>query len=154
LLIRRACFERVGGFETEFRGLYEDQVFLSKMALHFPMVVIPDVLDHYRQHPASACSRGIESGDYDPNGLHPARRRYLFWLETYCDERSIDNRRLRRALNRELWPYRSAFNASLHRIRHRAPEPFRRAIRRVLPWELRFRVKNLGATLVGRVRRG
>ena len=114
LLIRREAYEAIGGFEPSFRGLYEDQVFLSKIALERAIVVIPDVLDYYRQHAGSCCHQGVATGEYHPDGLHPARRRYLFWLEEYCQKRGVTDPELWQALEREAWPYRSRVNEFIH----------------------------------------
>lgn len=83
LLVRRDAYEAIGGFEPSFRGLYEDQVFLSKMTATQPVVVIDEILDHYRQHSESCCYRNMARGDYDLEGLHPARGRYLRWLRDH-----------------------------------------------------------------------
>jgi glycosyltransferase involved in cell wall biosynthesis len=108
LIVRREAFEAIGGFESSFRGLYEDQAFLSKMAALFPIVVIDDVLDFYRQHATSCCYQGIVAGEYHPNLLHPSRRRYLVWLEGFLSMRQISDAGVWRALRRELRPYRLA----------------------------------------------
>ena len=89
LLVRRDAYERIGGFEPSFRGLYEDQVFLSKMALWHPVVVTDQVLDRYRQHSQSCCYRAIETGEYHPEDLHPARLRYLRWMLRYSREHRV-----------------------------------------------------------------
>ena len=38
LLVRRETVEKVGGFETNFRGMFEDQAFLAKLYLHAPFL--------------------------------------------------------------------------------------------------------------------
>jgi glycosyltransferase involved in cell wall biosynthesis len=143
LIVRRAAFERVGGFEPEFRGLYEDQVFLSKMAATHPVMLIEDVLDYYRQHAGSSCYQGIQTGDYHPELPHPARYRYLSWLEAYCRRQGVVDAALRRALRRQLRPYRWKVVGYWHTarivgtdrlkawVRRTLPEPARRALRRV-----------------------
>lgn len=105
LLIRRDAYEALGGFEEEFRGLYEDQVFLSKMTLAYPVVVIEEVLDHYRQHSESCCFKSIGTGEYDPFGDHAARQRYLLWLQAYCARTGCHDRVIDRELRRQLRPY-------------------------------------------------
>jgi glycosyltransferase involved in cell wall biosynthesis len=106
LLIRRHAYESVGGFEPSFKGLYEDQVFLSKMVLHHSVVTTDQVLDRYRQHSESCCYRAITTGEYHPVDLHPARLRYLQWLESYCDDRNIYDPIIRRALRSQIRKYR------------------------------------------------
>ncbi len=133
LLIRREAYEAIGGFEPSFRGLYEDQVFLSKIALARSIVVIPEVLDHYRQHAGSCCHQGVASGEYHPDGLHPARRRYLLWLEDYCRERGVADRELLQALERELWPYRSRVNELIYTAPRAALSVAKNALRQYAP---------------------
>lgn len=137
LIFRRDAFDAVGGCEPEFRGLYEDQVFLSKMAASFPVVVIPDVLDHYRQHEASCCNQALKSGEYDPYDLHPARNRYLTWLERYCGERRINHPGLHRALRAQLRPYRSRIARAAYRARRVWPNAIADLLRRNTPPPLR-----------------
>jgi len=105
LLVRRDAYEAVGGFEPSFRGLYEDQVFLSKMAATQPIVVIAEVLDYYRQHAASCCSVAVTTGEYDPGDYHPARAHYLRWLRGYMAGIGLDDPVLKRAVARQLLPY-------------------------------------------------
>jgi glycosyltransferase involved in cell wall biosynthesis len=138
LIIRREAFEAIGGFEAEFRGLYEDQVFLSKMTATHPVVVIPEVLDHYRQHSASCCYRAMETGDYDPVDLHPARGTYLAWLERYCRETGVRDRALLRSIRRQIWPYRSAVGRFAHYLRRTLPIQVVEALRRHLPPRVRW----------------
>ena len=105
-MIRRDAYESVGGFEPNFRGLYEDQVFLSKMVLWHSVVITDQVLDRYRQHSESCCYRAIETGEYHPVDPNPARLRYLRWLESYCRDQGIDDPAIGRALRRQLGRYR------------------------------------------------
>ncbi|WP_125954978.1 glycosyltransferase family A protein [Novosphingobium sp. MD-1] len=102
LLVRRDAYLRIGGFEPSFRGLYEDQVFLSKMTATHPVVVIEEVLDYYRQHSESCCYRSLARGEYDLEGLHPARGRYLKWLRDYLKTIGVADPVLSRALRRQL----------------------------------------------------
>jgi glycosyltransferase involved in cell wall biosynthesis len=133
LIVRREAFDAVHGFETAFRGLYEDQAFLSKIAATQAVVVISEVLDHYRQHAGSSCYRGIETGDYHPRFLNPARRRYLVWLDAYCKENGIADPAVLRALRRELRPYESRLGGLLFNAKVIVLPPMRRALQRWLP---------------------
>ncbi len=54
-LIRRRLFAQVGGFEPNFRGLYEDQVFFAKALIRAPAFVADQTWAKYRQH-AQSCS--------------------------------------------------------------------------------------------------
>jgi glycosyltransferase involved in cell wall biosynthesis len=117
LLARRDVVLKVGGFEEDFRGLYEDQVFLSKMCFEAPVYVVTDVLDKYRQHPDSHCSQAIVSGEYHPSCPHPARKRYLLWLDGYLRTRGVDaHSELARAVQNELADYRSRVRYAVLRL--------------------------------------
>ena len=50
--------EDVGGFEEQFRGMFEDQVFLAKVFLKSHVFVTQECWDRYRQHPESCVSIG------------------------------------------------------------------------------------------------
>jgi glycosyltransferase involved in cell wall biosynthesis len=59
IMVRRDLALRVGGFEDEFRNLYEDQVFHVKIFLAAPVLVSGQVWGWYRQHPDSTCSQAL-----------------------------------------------------------------------------------------------
>jgi glycosyltransferase involved in cell wall biosynthesis len=105
LLARRDAVEKVGGFEESFRGLYEDQVFLTKMCLVTPVMVIDEVLDKYRQHAGSYCYQAVARKEYDPIRPHPARERYLRWLDGYLRVHQPRDLLLSTALRKQRWPY-------------------------------------------------
>ena len=77
LLVRRSVAEAIGGFEDQFRGLYEDQAFLAKVCLASPVVVVSDCLDRYRQHSDSICHRSSIAQ------VEQARQQYLAWLRDH-----------------------------------------------------------------------
>jgi glycosyltransferase involved in cell wall biosynthesis len=145
LLVRRDTLESVGRFETSFRGLYEDQAFLMKVFLKSPIFVMDTCLDRYRQHPDSACSVGIATGDYDPGRPHPARFTFLRWLKSYLDAERVTDPELRQALVQAFKPYRllSAYRplAHLKRARRHLRRALTYALRhtRLRPWNRRLR---------------
>lgn len=106
-LIRRTVIDEVGGPEDEFRGMYEDEVFFSKIALSRPVYVTRTSDYRYRQHAESCCSRAAAAGEYDFNPAAPnrSRERYLRWLAEYLDARGDPDPDVRRALARELRPH-------------------------------------------------
>ena len=131
LLVRLDLVRSVGGFEPDFRGVFEDQVFLSKVCMAAPVFVYGEVLDKYRQHPDSHCHQAIETGEYHPTHPNPARKRYLDWLAAYLDERGVKQGPLIEALAYELEPYQNNWRYTL-----RANPAFRfarQAMRRTLP---------------------
>ena len=130
LLARRHVVQSVGGFEESFRGLYEDQVFLSKMCFKTTIFIHHEVLDKYRQHPASHCYQAIDAGDFHPIEPHPARERYLVWLEKYLRSEGAGESELMMAVEQELWPYRHSW---VYSVRSSTAFRFaRRSLRRSL----------------------
>lgn len=100
LLIRRERLLEVGGFESSFRGLYEDQVMLFKIYLNFPIIAINDIQDYYRQHEGSACGQaGRISGD---RRMRPI---FLEWLQNYLIDRGVKDPEVWRALRGEMLRY-------------------------------------------------
>jgi glycosyltransferase involved in cell wall biosynthesis len=105
-LIRREAAERAGGFEETFRGLYEDQVFCTKICLKQPVVASYQCWYRYRQHPGSTCQSAKRQGVYTS-----ARPIFLSWLAAYLKAEGIGDKALWNALYSELWPFQ-------HPIRH------------------------------------
>lgn len=108
LLVRRAAVEMIGGFEDSFRGLYEDQAFYAKICLFTPVLAMDDCLAWYRQHSKSSSSAAQHSGQ-----THVLRYKFLRWLETYCHENRVQDKRVFRAVRRQLWLYDSSFQQQL-----------------------------------------
>jgi glycosyltransferase involved in cell wall biosynthesis len=133
LLISRDAYDDIGGFESEFRGLYEDQVFLSKMTLAYSVVVIAEVLDKYRQHSESCCYRSAESGEYHADDYHPARFTYLEWLRTYCRTNGIADAVIDREIRRQTRPYRWPIIIHATRFATRFGKKGKAYLQRVLP---------------------
>lgn len=117
VLLRKSAAERVGGFEEQFRGMFEDQVFFYKLGLTAPVLVDGGCWDRYRQHHAShnrAMSRG---GSYSRKGLpSAAEQAFLRWLQGYTAERRLADGELERTLRRRLWPYRHPILFRLGRL--------------------------------------
>lgn len=124
---RLTAIRRADGFEPQFRGNYEDQVFYARMILTAPVIVSRHVLDRYRQHPNSITARN--RGEVERR----ARRTFLEWLERYLDRKGIAERKLRRALATELWaldhPRGARVLRSLRRLRRRITPARLREIR-------------------------
>lgn len=105
LTARREAVAEVGGFEPDFRGCYEDQVFLSKITGRFAVYVTDRCLDRYRQHGHSCTAQAALTGEYRPGLPHPARERFLRWLDDYLARHGLKDRSIERAVARELWAY-------------------------------------------------
>jgi glycosyltransferase involved in cell wall biosynthesis len=125
LLLRRAVIERVNGFQTDFRDMYEDQVFYAKIALAAPVLVVDECWDKYRQHADSCCSRAKDSGS---TGV--ARLAYLNWLTDYLLAEGVNDAELWQALDYALWQYRYPVLAGLSKRTHAVLWKLRKAWRR------------------------
>ncbi len=86
LLLRREMVERVGGFEESFKGMFEDQAFLTKVYLKEPVYVAGRCWDRYRQHPQQCVSVVERAGQ-----THLARLFFLNWLEKYWSEQRVED---------------------------------------------------------------
>lgn len=85
LMVHRTIFETVGGFEAEFRGLYEDQAFILKVLLTYPAYISSIPWLKYRQHRKSNVYQSHEVGSYERD-----RERFLSWFERYIAGRAPD----------------------------------------------------------------
>ena len=99
-IIRREVFEQVGMCEEQFRGIYEDLVFYTKLMLRFPIYVSDRHWVNYRQHDASCVAVSARGSYYE------ARKPFLGWVRQYFEENRVRDARLLRILNRELWKTR------------------------------------------------
>jgi glycosyltransferase involved in cell wall biosynthesis/SAM-dependent methyltransferase len=101
LLVRRETVESVGGFEEDFRGMYDDQAFLVKVYLKHAVFVSSACCDKYRIHPNSCVSVAKQTGQY-----HEIRLFFLNWLETYLAAQGFQDTPAWLALQEALCPYR------------------------------------------------
>jgi len=95
-LARREVMREVGGYEESFRGLFEDQVFHSKVCLKAPVFVSSRCWYKYRKHPDSCCAVA-ESAGLDRS----ERLTFLNWLEAYSSEQGVEDGELRQAIKKE-----------------------------------------------------
>ncbi len=100
LLVRTAVLRCVGGFEEQFRGMFEDQAFYTKLMLAERVLVVHRSWERYRQHADSMCAVSDRAG-----ATRDAHRRYLEWLAGHLDAESCDDEGVRRALHRALRPF-------------------------------------------------
>jgi glycosyltransferase involved in cell wall biosynthesis len=123
IIMRRSVVVQVDGFVEEFRSLFTDQSFFSKLFLAAPVLVADSCWDMYRQHADSSCSAAERAGL-----LRQRRAEYLRWFEELLSARDLAHGELWRALQAALWPYR---HPRLHRVRRALRHPrgaFRRAL--------------------------
>ena len=100
-LIRAEVFNRIGMFEENFRGMYEDKAFFIKIFLNFPVYVADQCWAKYRQHSESCCFVAMQTQQSDS-----ARLAFLNWIEGYLIELGMRGTHVWRVLEDELWPYR------------------------------------------------
>ena len=100
ILIEKNVLEKYGGFDESFKGLYEDQVFLSKIYLHENIFISSSCNNKYRQRPDSIIGTSFEDGNY-----FLIRRQFLDWLKNYIEYNKINypkvNQRLQMAIEYE-----------------------------------------------------
>ena len=129
LLVRRSVFEAVGGFEDRFRGIYDDQAFLIKVFLRYPIYISSRAWLRYRQHEAS-CWAQTTWIDY-----WRVRGEFLDWLQEDV-ERLGDTRvnaAFRRARREVQYRRLTAPAHALYScIRARVPAEFKQRVKRTL----------------------
>jgi glycosyltransferase involved in cell wall biosynthesis len=85
MLMRRAAALAFGGWEDEFRGLFEDQVFFAKLCATNRVLATNDCLDKYRQHHDSTCAVGLRTGQ-----LAHARKDFHEWLGRFLKSQGLE----------------------------------------------------------------
>lgn len=125
VMVRRRVAEAVGGFEEEFRGLYEDQVFFYKIAARWPIYVESTSRDLYRQHPASHVHLARQAGDWTDGRPAASYEHFLRWLADYLEREGIADTDLQRAVTAELWPYRTGVHRRIAALAHGARRRWR-----------------------------
>jgi hypothetical protein len=103
IVIRADAVRRAGGFVDDFRYIYTDVVFYSRLSLVARVLYVDRCWDRYRRHPQSAYSIVQRTGEG-----RDARLRYLTWLEGYLEHTDA----------RDDPEIRVALRAALRRARH------------------------------------
>ena len=103
VLVRADVARRVGGFVAEFPGMYDDQVFYTKLSLGASILFVEQCWDRYRRHPGS-----MYAAAHGTDVARRARMHFLTWLERYLNESG-------KASDPAL---RTALRAALRRERH------------------------------------
>jgi glycosyltransferase involved in cell wall biosynthesis len=107
LMVRREVLHQIGGFEEQFRGLFEDAGFLTKAYLTTPILVSGSVWDQYRQHSVS-CVATVW-----PEHRRAARRAFLQWLEGHMRSSGHVGSAAWDSVQRALWGYKYPTMAAL-----------------------------------------
>ncbi len=87
IIIRKSAFDRSGGFEPDFSGiytLYEDQAFLAKIYLNEPVFISGIANNLYRKRLNSMSSAVNNITIYET-----VRKFFLNWLESYLTAQNI-----------------------------------------------------------------
>ena len=125
VMVRKEAARAVGGYENQFRGMYEDQAFHAKLCLRYQAWIADTCWYRYRQHATSCCTAAGTAG------WLAARQTYLEWLEAYLIQQpqplqlpSVKHsvkQPVKRFVRRELWRYRAPMlfyiRTKLQRIR-------------------------------------
>jgi glycosyltransferase involved in cell wall biosynthesis len=107
MLARRSVFQR-SRFHEAFRGMYEDQAFLSQVYLREKVYVSSTANNLYRQRDDSLCSTAHARGEYDQ-----VRRYYLNWFEGFLAQEKTADEEIWKLLRTALIKYRSPLRYKL-----------------------------------------
>jgi len=97
MLMRRDAVVAFGGWNEEFPGLFEDQVFFAKLCVERHVLITDRCWDKYRQHQESACAVGIRSGE-----LSQARAKFHGWLAKYLTQHGLHGSATWQALEHQI----------------------------------------------------
>jgi hypothetical protein len=129
-LVRRDTINQLGGFEETFRGMFEDQVFTTKVSIEADIFVSGECLSRYRQHPDSECSVVGKAGGYQN-----ARLTFFEWVEQYLTRAGVRDNIAWSVLKKNLFKNR---HPTLHRlfgsrgaILAMIPEPVKTPVRKL-----------------------
>lgn len=98
VMFRRAVFEEVGGYNEEYASAEDQELFL-RIARNKRVVVLPDVLYHYRYHQRNATIFHLTASAKDKNGL----KRFVNGPCLPEESNGTDLRALRSAASMQLW---------------------------------------------------
>lgn len=141
---RTEAVRAVGGFDDDFRGMFEDQVFFAKLLADHVVLPTGDCLDLYRQHPRSACYAARLQGHYHGSLRNPEQRAFVERLEERLGSRRAAHPDLARALDRWHGRYRHPVRTWLGDARRDPRRALRATLRglaaRVLPTRVYRRI--------------
>lgn len=97
-MVRRSILEQTGGFETGYSGIYDDQIFYSKICFHGAVYVTDHCWDKYRRNPTSMTSVVSTSREF-----HLLRLEYLQWLCDYVSQQDTTSTDLTITIKQQIW---------------------------------------------------
>jgi glycosyltransferase involved in cell wall biosynthesis len=125
IMMTKDAWKSVGGFEESFNGIYqmyEDQAFLCKIYLQYPVYISQECNNWYRQREGSLVQSVTANGQY---GI--VRKRYLEYLSEYLQSKNISDPELLKLLHRAYLPYGRGFKNLVKRITNKAARYFMRS---------------------------
>lgn len=116
LTLRRMSALELGGFEDEFRSLYEDQVFLTKLYAHKVVYAHQAYLAKYRLHAGGAVSTAVANVRGVRSAFFESTRRLRDWQATYLGEQLNQHHVVRQLLEEHRRRAGDPVNAQLQTI--------------------------------------
>ena len=84
IMIKKDTVLELGGYEEQFKGNYEDAVFLAKLCMSHPVYVSDECWYRYRQHPQSFTKQQREAGTSEQT-----QAVFLDWIEAFFKEEGV-----------------------------------------------------------------
>ena len=131
IILRKELLTRHGGFEEDFRGMYEDQVMLSKLYLNEPIYIASTYHNRYRQRSDSLVNSSHGAA------YHLVRKQYLQWLQQYLQNSQLRYKEVEKLLQHALRPYRPS---PLRVLLQKLPDDWKQFLKKYTPVQVsRFR---------------
>lgn len=105
VLVQRKLFDQIGVFDEQFRTLYEDQAFFSKVFLKANVYISREAWNLYRQHSNNICLISEKTGQGTPGHLSKQHLQFLKWLQHYLSAEGVQDPSLLEAVRKALWAY-------------------------------------------------
>lgn len=132
VLMRLELVREVGGFESAFTGMYDDQVLFYRFSLRYPVFIERGSWDRYRQHPESCCHQAARRGFYHPSKPSRAQELFLRWVKEHLIKDHAGDSALQAAMNWALWPYEHPFANRVKAGYEKSKAVIRRVVRLML----------------------
>lgn len=105
-LLRRDIFDTIGEFDEAFTGMFEDQVFVTKICMHCNIYVSDVCWDLYRQH-SNSCTEN------NRDRMEALERQFQKWLERYFSNNNINDPDLLYLMRKRKW---KSDHPTLHKL--------------------------------------